>query len=74
MLAWLRCRVRGHHRAGRYPLGGFRCRDCGVVGEDLQEMGFEGSSYVSPMRRLYSRENGTMTRTSSWDTARHLFK
>jgi hypothetical protein len=74
MLAWLRCRMRGHHRAGRYPLGGFRCRDCGAAGEDLGEMGFEGDGYVGPMRRLYSRENGTFTRTSSWDTGRRRIR
>jgi hypothetical protein len=72
MLAWLRCRMRGHHRTGRYPLGGFRCRDCGAAGENLDEMGFEDGGYVAPMRRLYSRENSTFTRTSSWDTGRHL--
>jgi hypothetical protein len=34
-------------------------------------MGFEGDGYVSPLRRLYSRENGAVTRTSSWDTGRN---
>jgi hypothetical protein len=68
MLAWMRCRMRGFHRASRYPLGGFRCRDCGVAGEDLGEMGFTDDAYVSPIRRRYSREHGTVTRTTSWDT------
>ncbi len=74
MLAWMRCRMRGHHSAVRYPLGGFRCKDCGAVGANLDEMGFEDNGYVSPMRRLFSRENGTFTRTSSWDTGRHTIR
>jgi hypothetical protein len=74
MIAWLYCRMRGHHSAARHPLGGFRCKDCGAVGEDLNEMGFTGDGYVPPMRRIYSREHGTVTRTSSWDTGRHLIR
>ena len=56
MLARLRCLIRTHHRPARHPLGGFRCTDCGAVGADLDEMGFEGMGYVSPSRRLFSRE------------------
>jgi hypothetical protein len=74
MLAWMRCQMRGHHRAMRHPLGGFRCRDCGTSGETLVDMGFEDSGYVGPLRRLYSRENGTVTRTTSWDSGRHLIR
>jgi hypothetical protein len=71
MLAWLRCLVRGHHSAGRHVLGGFRCRECGAVGGDLDEMGFRDGGYVAPMRRVYSRKHGTVTRTDSWDTGSH---
>jgi len=68
MLAWFRCFVRQHHRPSRHPLGGFKCLDCGVAGSDLDEMGFEGDGYVSPIRRLFSREFQEYTRTASWET------
>jgi len=71
MLARLRCLVRGHHHAERYVLGGFRCRECGAVGGDLDEMGFTNGGYVAPLRRVYSRQHGTVTRTDSWDTGPH---
>lgn len=56
MLARLRCLIRTHHRPVRHLLGGFRCTDCGAVGADLDEMGFPGMGYVSPTRKLFSRE------------------
>lgn len=50
----------------RQPAGGFRCSDCGMVGGDLSYFGHDG--YVSPMRTMFSRENGgTTSRTSSWN-------
>jgi hypothetical protein len=70
MFAWIRCLVRRHHEPVRHVLGGFRCSDCGAVGADLDEMGFEGEGYVPPLRRIFSRENGEYTRVASWDTGR----
>jgi len=53
-------------RARRHYLGGFRCAVCGQAGADLSDMGFGfGAGYVAPMRILFSRENGQLTR-SSW--------
>ena len=74
MLARLRCLVRGHHSAERYLLGGFRCRECGAVGGDLTEMGFENGGYVPPMRRVFSRQHRSLTVTDSWDTGRHSIR
>jgi hypothetical protein len=67
MLAWLRCLVRNRHNPVRHPLGGFRCADCGRVGIDLEEMGFAGSAYVLPVRRVFSRDHREFTRTMSWE-------
>jgi hypothetical protein len=72
MLRWIVCAARGRHEPRRVPIGGFRCRECGAVGADLNDMGFDGEGYVGPLRRIFSRENGTITRTASWDTGRHL--
>lgn len=67
MIAWLRCFLRGRgHNAVRHPLGGFRCADCGVTGESLEEMGFKRDGYVGPYRRIYNREHGTFERSTDW--------
>jgi hypothetical protein len=50
----------------RHILGGFRCAVCGVAGADLDAMGFVGGGYVGPMRLTYSREQRTVTRSSTW--------
>jgi hypothetical protein len=55
MLAWFKCLLRNQHNPVRHPLGGFRCADCGSVGADLDEMGFEGDGYVSPLRHSFRR-------------------
>lgn len=55
MIARIRCLIRRHHDPLRHPLGGFRCRDCGVLGLDLGEMGFEDEGYVTPSRRPFTR-------------------
>jgi hypothetical protein len=72
MLAFLRCVLRGRgHNPERFPLGGFKCRDCGQAGADLDEMGFVQGGYVLPVRRIFSREDGgTFTRTASWEKER----
>jgi len=70
MLARLRCRLRNRHQPSRHYLGGFKCAECGAVGVDLEDMGFEGGGYVPPLRRLFSREHGEVTRDASWDTGR----
>ena len=70
MLARIRCLIRNHHDPLRHPLGGFRCADCGQVGVDLDDMGFAGSGYVSPMRRVFSRNPREFTRTAAWEPSR----
>jgi len=70
MLARLRCFVRRHHDPKRHPLGGFTCRECGTAGESLDEMGFLGGGYVPPQRRIYSREDGSITRTTRYESDR----
>ena len=67
MLARFRCLVRSSHNPVRHPLGGFRCADCGFVGADLEEMGFSDGGYVLPVRRLFSRRRGELTRTMAWE-------
>jgi len=67
MLARLHCLFRTSHNPVRHPLGGFRCVECGFVGADLGEMGFADGGYVLPMRRLFSRGRGELTRTMAWD-------
>lgn len=42
----MHCISRQRHDAVRYPLGGFRCRDCGVALADLAEAGTMDSGYV----------------------------
>lgn len=67
MLAWIACYLRGHHDPQRYPLGGFKCRDCGEAGADMEAMGL-GDGYVIPVRRVFSRgEEGGLARTSEWE-------
>lgn len=67
MLAWVRCLWRNVHNPVRFPLGGFKCADCGAVGADLEEMGFVGGGYVLPVRRIFSRDNRAFTQTTSWE-------
>jgi hypothetical protein len=66
MLAWLRCLVRRYHRPRRYPLGGFRCVECGAAGADLDEMGFTGSGWVAPTRRTFDRKHAAVTVSAGW--------
>jgi hypothetical protein len=47
-LGAVRCFFRGRHEARRHPLGGFRCEDCRAVGATLDELGYEGTDYVTP--------------------------
>ena len=53
--SWFKCFWRGYHDPKRHPLGGFRCRDCRLVGLDMESMGFE-AGHVSLLRRVFSRE------------------
>jgi hypothetical protein len=66
LLNWLRCLWRRRHVPTRQFLGGFRCAVCGLAGADLGEMGF-GAGYVAPLRVMFSREHGQLTRSSGWD-------
>ncbi len=67
MFARLRCLMKNQHNPSRHPLGGFRCHDCGYTGADLEEMGFSDGGYVLPVRRLFSRRRGELTRTAAWE-------
>lgn len=72
MLGWIQCQVLGYrHEPIRHPLGGFRCARCGAVGSDLGDLGFEGSSQIAAVRRVYCRERGDLTQTSAWDTGEY---
>lgn len=64
MLTAIRCFFTSHDPERHY-LGGFRCKDCGKAGASLYDLGFDG--FVSPLRRLFNREDGGVTRTTSWD-------
>jgi hypothetical protein len=71
-VAWLfrriRCALRGHHNPVKHPLGGFRCTECGAAGETLDDMGFEGGSYVGPLRRTFDRgPYGGLTRSEGYE-------
>jgi len=63
---WVRCYWRGRHEPVRHPLGGFTCAECAHVGGSLDEMGFEDAGWVAPVRKLYSRKDDGVTRTSAW--------
>ena len=49
----------------------FTCSRCGAALQDLEEAGY-GSGYIDPLRRLYDRQHGVITRTSSWETERRI--
>jgi hypothetical protein len=43
-----RCFSRGQHEPFRHPLGGFRCRDCGLAGSTLTDFGhYEHDGFVA---------------------------
>jgi hypothetical protein len=52
------CVVRGQHdpRRARSGLGGFRCSRCGKPGASLDDFGDIGAGYVSPNRRIFTRD------------------
>ena len=70
MMQRIWCAFRRRHNPVRHPLGGFRCLECGEAGADLDEMGFAGSGYVTPMRKVFSRDRGELTRTAEWEPSR----
>lgn len=72
MIARIRCLFRGVHAPlVRQPLGGFRCTACGIYGADLADLGYGiDAGYVSPVRRVFSRERHEVTRTSAWAPSR----
>jgi hypothetical protein len=49
----------------------FTCARCGAALRDLDEAGY-GSGYIDPLRRLYERQYGVITRTNSWETERRI--
>ena len=76
ILGWIGCWLRGQHatepaRTVNRGHSAFRCDHCGAVLRDFDEAGF-GSGYVDPLRRLYQRRNGVITRTGSWDADQGL--
>jgi hypothetical protein len=69
----VRCRLGGQHNPFRVPMG-LRCYDCKSALEDLDEAGILDGAYVSPVRRLYSREHGgSITKTEAWEPTRRGF-
>ena len=57
MIARLICLWRGRHRSyKRQPIGGFRCTDCNLAGDSLDDMGYYGHGYVSVDRPVFTRE------------------
>jgi hypothetical protein len=71
MLGRIGCWLRRQHatepmRTVNRGHSAFTCARCGANLRDFDEAGF-GSGYVDPLRRLYERKNGIITRTGSWD-------
>jgi hypothetical protein len=62
-----RCFVTRRHDVERQPLGGLRCKTCGVAFADLDDAGLIDGAYVGPLRRIYNRGEGTVTRTSAFE-------
>ena len=58
MFSWFHCWLRSHHNPVRHPLGGFRCLDCGAMGLDLREMGFQELGSLPPSRKLMTGDEG----------------
>jgi hypothetical protein len=56
MFSRFQCWLRSHHDPARHPLGGFRCRECGAMGLDLGEMGFQELGSLSRTRKLVMRD------------------
>ncbi len=69
MIKRLQCFFNGRHEPSRHPLGGFTC-PCGFASNDLEQMGALDDGYVSPTRRVFSRKNREITRTSAWEQTR----
>lgn len=67
LLAWLRCWWRGWHDPKKVLPDGQRCRDCGLPGADMEDMGFVGGGYVPPVRRVFDRDERSFSRTSAWE-------
>lgn len=63
------CALRGHHDPlVKHPLGGFRCGDCHLAGDTLEDMGFKGGSHVPALRKTFDRgPTGGMTRSTGYD-------
>ena len=76
ILGRISCSLRQQHSVGpmRMVIRGqsaFPCVRCGVTLLDLDEAGY-GSGYVKPLRRLYERRHGVITRTGSWEVERQF--
>jgi hypothetical protein len=71
ILGRISCSLRQLHAAGPLRMvnagqSAFTCARCGTALRDLDEAGY-GSGYVRPLRRLYQRQHGVITRTGSWE-------
>lgn len=63
----VQCWVKGRgHQPVRHPMGGFRCAICPATGADLEQMGFEGSSYVAHNRTTFGRGRGEGITRTEW--------
>ena len=56
----------GGHDLERTHHGGFRCRRCHRVFSDFGEGGTMDDGYLSPLRKKFDREHGSVTRSSEW--------
>lgn len=63
-----RCALRGRHEPKKHPLAGFRCRDCGLAGDNLADLGFKDGSHVDVLRKTFDRgPYGGFTRSEGYD-------
>lgn len=70
LLAKIRCWFKpAHGPYQKHPMGGFVC-ECGAVANSLDDLGYDGDGYVSPLRTTFKRKNTEVTRTSHWDEER----
>jgi Chaperonin 10 Kd subunit len=76
ILGRISCFLRQQHaaeptRTVNHGQSAFTCARCGAALRDLDEAGY-GSGYIDPLRRLYERQYGVITRTSSWETEHRI--
>lgn len=66
MLSSLLCLWYGHKPKRHSALGGWRCERCPKVGGDLDDLGYHGQGYVSPLRSKFERDPSAVSRLQRW--------